>query len=70
MFVDPLGLTASEKHIPQVDGNTEKAKWLLVRVRVGGDAPKPGVLPLGSPSVSILLLKVMDLTEEFGSATM
>jgi hypothetical protein len=30
MFFDFLGLTSSEEHIPQVDENTEKAKWLLV----------------------------------------
>jgi hypothetical protein len=29
MFFDPLGLTSSEKRIPQVDENTERAKWLL-----------------------------------------
>jgi len=29
MFFDPLGLTSSEKHIPQGDENTERAKWLL-----------------------------------------
>ncbi len=30
MFFDRLGLVSSEEHIPQVDENTEKAKWLLV----------------------------------------
>jgi len=27
-FFDRLGLVSSEEHIPQVDENTEKAKWL------------------------------------------
>ena len=31
---------------------------------------KAGVLPLGSPSLSILLLKEKDLAEEIGSGTM
>jgi hypothetical protein len=29
MFFDLLGLTSSEKHIPQVDENTVKPKWRL-----------------------------------------
>ena len=29
MFFDCFGLVSSEEHIPQVDENTEKAKWLL-----------------------------------------
>jgi len=33
-------------------------------------APKTGVLPLGSPSFSILLLKTNGLAKEFGSGTM
>jgi hypothetical protein len=33
-------------------------------------APKAGVLPLGSPSFSIFLLKRKGLTEAFGSGTM
>jgi hypothetical protein len=33
-------------------------------------APKAGVLPLGSPSFSILLLKAKDLAKEFGSGKM
>jgi hypothetical protein len=36
----------------------------------GPPAPKSGVLSLGSPSFSILLLKEKDLAEEFGSGTM
>jgi len=36
----------------------------------GPPAPKADVLPLESPSFSILLLKEKDLAEEFGSATM
>ena len=34
------------------------------------DVSKSGAPLLGSPSFSILLLKAMDLTEDFGSATM
>ena len=34
------------------------------------DVSKSGVLHLGSPSFSILLLKEKDLAEEFGSGTM
>ena len=36
----------------------------------GPPAPKAGVLPLGSPSFSILLLKAKDLTKEFGGGKM
>ena len=39
-------------------------------VGVGFGAPKPSMLPLGSPSFSVLLLKEKDLAEEFGSGTM
>ena len=52
MFFDRLGLVSSEEHIPQVNENTEKAKWLLVawsrrsraqgrRLKPGKDAPTP-----------------------------
>jgi hypothetical protein len=44
MFFDPLGLTSSEKHIPQVIENTAKTKVTVGCVGVGGNAPKAGAL--------------------------
>ena len=58
----------------EVHGTTEPACSPSRRVRFPtgpcADVSKAGVLPLGSPSLSILLLKEMDLAEEFGSGTM
>jgi hypothetical protein len=40
MFFDRLGLVSSEEHIPQVDENTEKAKWLLVALESAVTRPR------------------------------
>jgi len=40
MFFDQLGLVSSEEHIPQVDENTEKAKWLLVALESAVTRPR------------------------------
>lgn len=40
MFFDRLGLVSSEEHIPQVNENTEKAKWLLVALESAVTRPR------------------------------
>jgi hypothetical protein len=40
MFFDRLGLVSSEEHIPQVDENTERAKWLLAALELAVTRPR------------------------------
>jgi hypothetical protein len=40
MFFEPLGLALSEKQIPQVNENTEEAKWLLEPLESVGTRPR------------------------------
>ena len=40
MFFKSLGLVSSEEHIPQVDENTEKAKWLVVALESAVTRPR------------------------------
>lgn len=40
IFFDRLGLVSSEEHIPQVDENTEKAKWLFAALESAVTRPR------------------------------
>jgi hypothetical protein len=45
IFFSRLGLVSSEEHIPQVNENTEKAKWLLVALESAVTRPRQERLP-------------------------